>query len=170
MKRRAGKDLIMPWYVIYTNPKSEKKVSQQLVAMGIEVYCPLVSAVRQWSDRKKRVEVPLFTSYVFVNIEEKDKNRVFDARGVVKYLFWLGKPAVVREEEILAIKKWLTDEVTDVEVGSIKKGDLFEIKDGPYANHSGVVQEISKSTIKLIIESIGVVLTIKYGAGKDTTR
>lgn len=170
MKRHAGKDLIMPWYVLYTNPKAEKKVSQQLATMGIEVYCPLVTTIRQWSDRKKKVEAPLFTSYVFVNIEEKDKNRVFDARGVVKYLFWLGKPAVVRDEEIAAIKKWLTDEVTDVEVDSIKKGDHFEIKEGPFANHSGLVQEVSKSAIKLIIESIGVVLTIKYGTAKDTTK
>jgi transcriptional antiterminator RfaH len=170
VKRRAGKDVIMPWYVIYTNPKAEKKVSQQLATMGIEVYCPLVTTERQWSDRKKKVEVPLFTSYVFVNIAEKDKNRVFDARGVVKYLFWLGKPAIVREEEIAAIKKWLTDEVTDFEVDTIKKGDIFEIKEGPFANHSGLVQEVGKSAIKLIIESIGVVLTIKYGTGKDTIK
>ncbi len=159
----------MPWYVIYTNPKAEKKVSQQLEAMGIEVYCPLVTKVQQWSDRKKKVEVPLFTSYVFVNIAEKDKNMVFAAKGVVKYLFWLGKPAIVRTEEIDAIKKWLTDEVTDIELGSIRKGDLFEIKEGPFKSQSGMVQEINKNTLKLVIESIGVVLTLKYAAGKEIT-
>ena len=60
----------MPWYVLYTNPKAEKKVAEQLNKIGIETYCPLVTKIQQWSDRKKKIEVPLFSSYVFVNIEE----------------------------------------------------------------------------------------------------
>ncbi|MEL1243428.1 UpxY family transcription antiterminator [Flavobacterium sp. DGU11] len=158
----------MPWHVVYTKPKAEKKVSEELAAMGIEVYCPLVSKIRQWSDRKKKVEMPLFTSYVFVNIEEKRKNDVFHAKGVVRYLFWLGKPALVRDTEIEEIKKWLHTDVTDVEVENIQKGDLFEIKEGPFKNHSGLVEEVNKNTIRLKVESIGVMLTIKYNTPADT--
>ena len=57
----------MNWYVLYTKPKWEKKVAEQLQAMGIDCYCPLVMKERQWSDRKKKVEMPLFNSYVFVH-------------------------------------------------------------------------------------------------------
>ncbi len=150
----------MPWHVIYTNPKAEKKVADQLAGMGIEVYCPLVSRIRQWSDRKKKVEMPLFTSYVFVNVDEKQKNKVFDVKGVVRYIFWLGKPAIVRDDEIEAIKKWLDAGVVDVEVGDIRKGDVLEIREGPFRNHTGLVQEVNRHTIRLVIESIGVVLVI----------
>lgn len=152
----------MPWFVIYTNPRAEKKVSEQLLAMGIEAYCPVATQIRQWSDRKKKVELPLFTSYVFVNIEDHKRDAVFTVKGVVRYLFWLGKPAMVKDAEIEAIKKSLNSSVMEVEVGDIKKGDLFEIKDGPFQDHSGIVQQVNKSTIRLLIESIGVMLTIKY--------
>ena len=59
----------MPWYVLYTKPRQEKKVADGLIAIGIAAYCPLVTTIKQWSDRKKKVEVPLINSYVFVNIE-----------------------------------------------------------------------------------------------------
>jgi len=65
----------------------------------------MVTQIKQWSDRKKKTETPLIASYVFVNIEEKNRNDVFDIPGVVRYLFWLGKPAIVREVEILALKE-----------------------------------------------------------------
>ena len=90
----------MNWYVVYTKPKWEKKVAEQLTQRGIECYCPIVTEVRQWSDRKKKVEVPLFNSYVFVRLAEVDRNLVFQSSGVVRYLFWLAKPAIVRDEEI----------------------------------------------------------------------
>ncbi|RZJ53814.1 MAG: UpxY family transcription antiterminator [Flavobacterium sp.] len=152
----------MTWFVLYTNPKAEKKVAQQLAGMGIEVYCPLVIKERQWSDRIKKVEMPLFTSYVFVHIDDKNRNDVFNVKGVVRYLFWLGKPAIVRNEEIESIKKWLNETVTDVELQEIKKGDVFDIKDGPFKDHSGLVQQVNKSTVRLLIESIGMLITIRY--------
>ena len=89
----------MNWYVVYTKPRWEKKVVEQLNQKGIECYCPLITQVRQWSDRKKKVDVPLFNSYVFVHLEESDRNSVFLSSGVVRYLFWLGKLAVVRAIE-----------------------------------------------------------------------
>ena len=59
----------MPWYVLYTKPRQEKKVTDSLNAIGVEAYCPLVTVIKQWSDRKKKVQIPLINSYVFVNIE-----------------------------------------------------------------------------------------------------
>lgn len=152
----------MPWYVLYTNPRSEKKTSAHLAAMGIEVYCPLVTRIQQWSDRKKKVELPLFSSYIFVNIEEQNREKVFLVKGVVRYLFWLGKPAIVKEEEISEIKKWLATDYTDAEVEHLVRGDVMEIKEGPFKDYTGIVQEVNNSNIKLIIESIGIILTLKY--------
>ncbi len=90
----------MTWFVLYVKPQNEIKVGKALTALGIEVFCPTKKEVRQWSDRKKTVEVPLFKSYVFVKLEAQNRNQVFSVPGVVRYLFWLGKPAVVRDEEI----------------------------------------------------------------------
>lgn len=153
----------MPWYVLYTNPKAEKKVAEHLNRLGVEVYCPLVTRVRQWSDRKKRITVPLFTSYLFVNIEENKRDLVFQVSGVVRYLFWLGKPGIVKDEEIAAIQEMLfRNPIADIEISNIKEGDILLIKEGPFQSHSGVVEEVSKNNIRLVLQSIGVVLTIKH--------
>src|SRR5690554_7279042 len=79
----------MKWYALYTRPRNEKKVVQGLTSLGIEVYCPMVTEVRQWSDRKKKVALPLIPSYVFVRIAETKRSMVFEVPGVVRYLYWL---------------------------------------------------------------------------------
>ncbi|MEP2237757.1 MAG: transcription termination/antitermination NusG family protein [Maribacter sp.] len=66
------------WYVLYVKPKNEKKVAERLSAHQVDVYCPMIKEVKQWSDRKKTIEVPLFSSYVFVNISECERQKVFD--------------------------------------------------------------------------------------------
>ena len=95
----------MNWYAIYTKPRNEKKVADKLEAIGIESYCPTITSIKQWSDRKKKVTSPVLPSYVFVKITEPRRNEVFDVSGVVRYVFWLGKPAVIREEEIKLLKE-----------------------------------------------------------------
>jgi transcription antitermination factor NusG len=114
----------MPWYVIYTQPRNEKKVAERLQNLGITVYCPLITIIKQWSDRKKKVQVPLLNSYVFVHLNDKDREAVFQVSGVVRYLFWLGKPAIVRDEEIQALQEGLKDTMTSYEVKAIKVGDV----------------------------------------------
>lgn len=152
----------MPWYVLYTNPRAEKKVAQQLAAMDVEVYCPLIVKVQQWSDRKKKVELPLFSSYVFVNIDDNEREKVFAAKGVVRYLFWLGRPAVVKDSEIATIKQWLSTDYTEVETENLVKGQEVEIKDGPFKNLTGVVQDINRNTVRIMVQSVGVIVTLKY--------
>ena len=153
----------MNWYVVYTKPKWEKKVAEQLEKIGIECYCPLITVVRQWSDRKKKVEVPLFNSYVFVQLAESDRNLVFQSNGAVRYLFWLGKPAIVRDEEISIIKKWLDpSEANDVSVLSFEVGDAIELDSGPFSNQKAIVQEVTNTHYVLVLESLGCVLKMKY--------
>ncbi|KFF05233.1 UpxY family transcription antiterminator [Flavobacterium reichenbachii] len=155
----------MNWYVVYTKPKWEKKVAEKLNQIGIECYCPIITQVKQWSDRKKKVEVPLFNSYVFVRLADSNRNAVFEVAGVVRYLFWLGKPAIVRDEEINTIKTSLKAEnISDISVTTIKVGDKIKLESGVFSNQSGIVQEVSKTYCILVLESLGCILKIKYNS------
>lgn len=150
----------MPWYVIYTKPRNEKKVAERLVQAGITAYCPLITMVKQWSDRKKKVQIPLLNSYVFVNLEEKNREAVFQISGVVRYLFWLGKPAIVRETEIAALKSGLKDTMASFEVKDIKVGDLLPIPSGPFQGKEGIIRQISKNSLQLVLTELGVLITL----------
>lgn len=153
----------MNWYVVYTKPKWEKKVAEQLKKDGIECYCPLIIQERQWSDRKKKVEVPLFNSYVFVRLTETDRNLVFQSVGVVRYLFWLGKPAIVRDEEISIIKRGLdgTDSC-EVTLVPFQVGDTIALDSGPFSTQTAIVQEVNNTHYVLVLESLGCVLKMKF--------
>ena len=150
----------MPWFAIYTRPKNEKKVVEGLEKLGVEVYCPMVTQVKQWSDRKKKVEAPLINSYVFVNIEDKKRNIVFEVPGVVRYLFWLGKPAVIQEHEIDLLKASLKGIFCSVEVNGIQPGDTLTISKGPFQGKEGVVSQVDKNKIRLVLKELGVTITI----------
>ena len=150
----------MPWYVIYTQPRNEKKVTERLLKAGITAYCPLVTQVRQWSDRKKKVQIPLINSYVFVHIAEKERENVFQVSGVVRYLFWLGKPAVVREDEIEALRESLKETMASVEVAGIKIGDAISIPSGPFHGKEGIVKQVKKNSFQLILKELGVLITL----------
>ncbi|HEY6143565.1 MAG TPA: UpxY family transcription antiterminator [Flavobacterium sp.] len=151
----------MNWYVVYTKPKWEKKVAERLNEIGVVAYCPLVTKTSQWSDRKKVISVPLFNSYVFVQIEEKERNRVFETPGVVRYLFWLGKPATVRDSEIEAVKNWLSvPSAYDVILDKWKKGDKVVLESGLFANQFATIHEVKPNHYILILESMGCLLKV----------
>ena len=152
----------MNWYALYTKPRWEKKVASELEKMDIEVYCPMITEVKQWSDRKKKVTSPLFKSYVFVRLPEKERAKVFAVQGVVQYLFWLNKPAIIREEEINTIKTWLEDErVEDIEVSHLSPGDKIIISDGSFKGKEALIQEVGKKRLKLILKSLGLVVNVR---------
>ncbi len=152
----------MKWFVLYVQSRKEKKVAEMLQEMRIEVYCPIVKEIRQWSDRKKTVENPLFKSYVFVRLHDKDRQVVFGVPGVVRYLFWLGRPAIVRDEEIYTIKKWLEeDEVEEITLSKLIPGDELHIKNGILKNQKAVIQEVGKTRIRLVLSGLGIVVNAK---------
>ena len=99
----------MKWYAIYTRPRWEKKVHNLLTQKGIEAYCPLNKVRRKWSDRVKLIEEPLFKSYVFVRVTEENKSDVRLTNGVVNFLYWNGKPAIVKDREIEVSRKFLNE-------------------------------------------------------------
>ncbi len=160
----------MNWYVLYTKPKWEKKVADCLEKSGIEVFCPMVSKIKQWSDRKKKVETPLIPSYVFVHIEDKNRNDVFDVHGVVRYLFWLGKPAIVRASEIETMQHWISAPNNyEVSLDRWEKGDSIILESGPFVTQTAIVQEVKPNHYILILESLGCILKVKKRSKHDVS-
>lgn len=152
----------MNWYVLYVQSRKEKKVAEMLGELQIEVYCPLVKEIRQWSDRKKTIESPLFKSYVFVRLLDKDRQSVFAVPGVVRYLFWLGKPAMVRDVEIDTIKCWLEDDrVEEVTLSKLVPGNELNIKNGILKDHKAIIQEVGKRRVRLLIPGLGTIVNAK---------
>ena len=153
----------MPWYVLYTKSKQEKKVAEGLKQLGIEAYCPMVTVMKQWSDRKKKVEVPLINSYVFVNIDERQRDDVFNVSGIVRYLFWLGKPAVVRDIEIEALRRSLEGIVTSFEILPFQKNEVISITSGPFQGFEGIIKHVNKKTVQLELLELGFLVRINRG-------
>jgi transcriptional antiterminator RfaH len=150
----------MEWFALYTKPRNEKKVAETLAALGIEVYCPLVTTIKQWSDRKKKVESPLIPSYVFVKIEEANRKDVFQVAGVVQYVFWLGKPAKIQPHEIEALKTQLAAPVVKVTLETWTPNAQIQINEGPFKNQMAVVEKVSTNKVTLILKSLGIRLII----------
>jgi transcriptional antiterminator RfaH len=128
------------WYAAYTKPRNEKKVFDRLVAAGIETYLPLQRILKQWSDRKKMVEEPLFRSYIFVKIAQKDYFNVLNTFGVVRYITFEGKAVPIPENQINLIKQLLEQnfEIESVEE-NLKPGTMVEVKLGSL---NGLVGEL----------------------------
>ena len=130
------------WRVLHTNSRTEMKVAQRLEKVGVEAYCPVRMEMRQRSDRKKKIWVPLLPSMVLVNIEEREKNKVFDVQGVVRYLYWLGEPAKVSADEVLTLKE-VTEDKNIVASEVIKQGvgaevELLGTQRGVIPKHLGI--------------------------------
>ena len=150
------------WYVLYTRPKAEKRVADSLEKINIEVYCPMVTSVRQWSDRKKKVKIPLFHSYVFVRLKERDRPKVFEVPGVTRYLYWLGRPGIVKDEEIETVKDWLNGgKVQDVMIENFSPGDRVVIKAGAFKDEEAIIKHVNSSRIRLILVGLGCTVTAK---------
>jgi len=147
------------WYAVYTRPKWEKKVAELLLKKKIDNYCPLYKSVRQWSDRKKTIMEPLFTSYVFVHISEKDQLFVKQTDGVLNFVYWLGKPAIIKNEEIDVIRKFLAEnEHVKLEQIDVNVNDRIKIINGPFKYWEGSVTEIRPKSVKVLLPSLGYAL------------
>ena len=151
----------MNWYVIHTKPRCEKKAEQQLLSLGINAYCPTRNEIRIWSDRKKRIQVPVLPSMILVNINEKDTNRVFECPAVVRYMFWLGKRGVVRQTEVDLLKKYLKGDYKFInsESSTIKVGDNLSLSS--FNNEIGIIDRISNNSIWIYLKSIGYSVKLK---------
>ena len=152
------------WFVVYTRPQQELKVARELSAMGITNYCPTITLVKQYSDRKKKVTKPLLSSYVMVELEEKDRNKVFSCSGIVRYLFFLGKPAVIPASDISLMQNHLNGVYNDSKITTLFVGDSHTITEGPFSGVTGKVVETDNTKVKLELASLGMRITLKKQA------
>jgi len=154
----------MPWYVLYTKPRNEKKVATLLQEKGIEVYCPVKEEIRQWSDRKKKISEPVFRSYIFVSLEDYNAENipVLETPGSVRFLWWNKKPGVVRNEEIQAIRDFLNDYKGAEITVELTSGQEVTIGEGPLKDATGTVLHTKGNKVYLWIKtlSMSVVATV----------
>ncbi len=151
------------WYVVYTKPRCEKKVHQLFLEKAYESYCPTQMVEKQWTDRIKIVEVPLFSSYVFVKVKKEELKKIRYLNGVVNFVYWLGSPAQVRDSEIAALKDFLESNKKSVfEVLPIKTDDKIKITTGVFKDKIGIVKKILKNKTILFVESLGIQITVSF--------
>ena len=148
------------WYAVYTRTRCEKKVAELFTRKEIENYCPLNKVRKQWADRKKTILEPLFASYVFVNVTEKDHLQLRKTDGVVNLVYWLGKPAVIRDVEIDMIRRFLGEyQNIKLEKTSVNLNDMVRIVSGPLVDHTGQVVEVKSKTVKIVLPSLGYLMS-----------
>lgn len=151
------------WLVVYTRPRWEKKVDGLLKQQGIESYCPVRQVQNQWADRKKDVDLPLFNSYVFVRVNPREESLVLYAMGVIGYVYYMQKPAVVRDNVIEEIKKNLTiyKDIEVINLQSISIGDRVLVKQGAFANQPGQVVQIQGKNVLMVFDNIHCALVTR---------
>jgi len=152
------------WFVVYTRPQQELKVARELSAIGITNYCPTITLIKQYSDRKKKVSKPLLSSYVMVELEDKEREKVFTCNGIVRYLFFLGKPAVVPASEITLMQDHLNGVYNDSKITTLSVGDSHKITQGPFSGVCGKVVETNNTKVKLELASLGMRITLNKQA------
>ena len=147
------------WYALYTRPRWEKKVHALLTEKKIESYCPLNKVRKKWSDRMKTVEEPLFKSYVFTRVNEEEHAKVRLTAGVMNFVYWNGKPAIIPAKEIETIRKFLNEyENVLAEPIQLKEDGRVTIRHGLFMDHEAKILKIEGNRVKVVIESIGYTL------------
>ena len=158
------------WLAVYTRPRWEKKVNNLLAEKGTESYCPLNKVRRKWSDRMKLVEEPLFKSYVFVKVNEDERTAVRMTPGVINFVYWNGKPAVIKEKEIANIRKFLNEyENVEVHPTNLEIDQRVKIITGPFMDQEGKVLSVRHKTVKIAIDSLGYTLVAYIERSKLTS-
>ena len=121
----------LKWYVMYTTSRAEKKVAERLVESGVEVFLPMVEVLRQWSDRKKKVQKALFNGYVFVKTDRNNLWNCLQTPGAVKFVNFSGVPATIRDEDVETIQRVVATGVAIETDGSeISPGEKVKVIGG----------------------------------------
>ena len=159
-----GQKLQYNWHAIYTKSRNEKVVAKLLSEQGIEVYLPLQKKLRQWSDRKKWVEVPYINSYVFVKTSEKEYFDILNTQGVVRYVTFSGKAAPIPDWQIEGLQKIIAPD-TQVFFSShrVMKGEKLKIESGALMGYDGevVMDSDGKKKVAIRIGNIGVSMVVQ---------
>jgi len=151
------------WYPVYTRARAEKKIEAWLTKHGIECYLPLKKVLHQWSDRKKWVTAPLFSSYLFVKINMGEYHEVLNTPGVARFVWFEGKPVPIPEKQIVTIQRLLAGDIDLESVeDNFEQGDHITIDYGTLKGVSGeLIDYRGKKRILIRINEIGKNLVIE---------
>jgi transcription antitermination factor NusG len=154
------------WYPVYTNPRAEKKAYEALMNKGINAYLPLHRQLKQWSDRRKWVEEPFLKSYLFVHIAEQEQAEVLMTKGISRFLYFSGKPAVMPDKQIHELKLLMASpyelEITEED---LQPGEKIRIRAGALKGMMGeIVSRRSQKQLILRLESIGYSIIVNVAA------
>ena len=150
------------WHVLYTKPRHEIKALERLAQNGFEVFCPMKTKLKQWSDRKKKVSEPLLPSYIFIKTTEKKRETPLKDPSVLNYIFWLGKPAIVRESEITNLKGIISkDKVQEFEIRKLKIGDEIDINKEKIKGEKAIIKSVSNNYVKAELTELGMTIVLK---------
>ena len=154
------------WYVLYTRSKWEKKCAESIKENGYEVYLPLIKTLKQWSDRKKMIEIPLISGYLFVKIYNKDSYKILDTLGIVGFVKFGGNPALIRDSQINALKKAINNNLIIESINkTFEKGQKVKIISGPMKGAEGeYVTKAHKTNFIINMSNIGYSLKIEINA------
>jgi len=133
------------WFVFYTYPKAEKYVQALLTDAGFEVYLPLMEVVRQWHDRRKKLQLPIFPNYIFVKIDIRKIYEVLKFPRIVQCIRFNNKPCHLREDEIELIRNIENNSTNIIVSGKLKKGEWVTLQGGPLNGMKGIIQECNQS-------------------------
>ncbi|MZP54338.1 MAG: UpxY family transcription antiterminator [Bacteroidales bacterium] len=152
------------WYAVYTHPRAEKQVYTRLQEIAIETFLPLQKTYRKWSDRKKLVEKPLLSSYVFVRVTRKEFPKVYNSNGVVKFVSFEGQPVAIPQNQIDNLRL-LVNSDAEIHVTSEKfaQGDQVEVISGSLTGLTGELIKVGgKKRVIIRIDKLdqNIVLTI----------
>ena len=154
------------WTAFYTKPRNEKKAAERLVKNGFDIYCPTRTVVKQWSDRKKKVSEPLFTSYLFARVNELTRIEILLDSSIVSNVYWLGQPAVIRDIEILEIKLFLEDYSScEIELKNLTGDNNVIVESGPLSGQAGVIRYIQGNRAMLLISSLVIEMQAEISLG-----
>ncbi len=151
------------WYAVYVRSRHEKTVYQSLIEQQIETSLPLIKQIRQWSDRKKKIEVPLFRGYVFVRIDlSKDKFIVLETDGVVRYVGINWKPSIIRSEQMYWLQSMVDQSDTVQHEDTIPIGNKVKVVVGPFRGMEGTVtKHKNKTRLVVIVDAIMQAVSIE---------
>ena len=155
---------VLRWYAVYVKSRYEKKTSKLLEDKNIETYLPLIGRLKQWSDRKKMVEEPLFKSYLFVRSDLKNYYEILNTPGIVRFVTFEGKPVPVPENQLVAVKEYIGeyDGEDDLELlQNLEEGQMVEIVYGQMKGLIGRLVEMrGRQRLIVNIEAVGQDLPI----------
>lgn len=152
------------WTAFYTKPRNEKKAAERLTSKGFDVYCPTRTVLKQWSDRKKKITEPVFSSYLFAKVDETCRLEILKDSSIVSNVRWLGRPAIIQDREILEIKLFLEEfPLSELSYEEFEVGSLVNIDSGALSGQSGVIRKTQGNRVFLLISSLGVELQAEIG-------